>query len=79
MKENIYKNTLKRIEKIEEKFASFENFVKTSTNFDGKHKMKIEEDYLKNFQKLKEIYDDLKGLETIELLDAQRRFDGRFD
>ena len=79
MKENIYKNTLKRIEEIEEKFASFENFVKTSTNFDTKHKMKIEEDYLKNFQKLKEIYDDLKGLETIELLDAQRRFDGRFD
>lgn len=79
MKENIYKNTLKRIEEIEEKFESFENFVKTSTNFDPKHKMKIEEDYLKNFQKLKEIYDDLKGLETIELLDAQRRFDGRFD
>ena len=79
MKENIYKNTLNRIEEIEEIFESFENFVKTSTNFDTKHKMKIEEDYLKNFQKLKEIYDDLKGLETIELLDAQRRFDGRFD
>ena len=67
------------IEEIEEKFESFENFVKTSTNFDGKHKMKIEGDYLKNFQLLGGVYDDLKSFETIELMDAQRRFDGRFD
>lgn len=79
MKENLYKNILNRIEEIEEKFESFENFVKTSTNFDAKHKMKIEDEYLKNFQLLNDVYDDLKDLETIELLDAQRRFDGRFD
>lgn len=79
MTENVYKKTLKRIEKIEEKFASFENFVKTSTNFDTKHKMKIEEDYLKNFHLLNDVYGDLRDLENIELLDAQRRFDGRFD
>ena len=79
MTEKDYEKTLKRIGKIEEKFGSFENFVKTSTNFDTKHKMKIEEDYLKNFQMLNEVYEDLKSLETIELLDAQRRFDGRFD
>ena len=79
MKENLYKNTLNRIEEIEEKYERFENFVKTSTNYDTKHKMKIEDDYLENFQLLNDVYDDLKGLETIELLDAQRRFDGRFD
>ena len=79
MRENVYKKTLKRIEKIEENFESFESFVKTSTNFDGKHKMKIEDDYIKNFQLLNDVYDELRDFETIELLDAQRRFDGRFD
>lgn len=79
MRENVYKKTLKRIEKIEENFESFESFVKTSTNFDGKHKMKIEDDYIKNFQLLNDVYDELRDFETIELLDARRRFDGEFD
>ncbi|MGN1200703.1 MAG: hypothetical protein ACI4R8_00360 [Candidatus Caccovivens sp.] len=82
MKENVYRKSLKRIEKIENEHGSFENFVITSTNLNDEHRMRMEGVSLSDFQDMEQVYQDLHDLELADLFDENffvGRFNGKFD
>lgn len=73
---------LKRIKKIEELYGSLENYVVNSTNFEGQHRMKIEEIYSSLGSEMEQVYQDLLDLELADLLDFQNLIGevyGKFD
>ena len=65
---------LSKVEEIEKKYGSLENFVILSTYPSKKHKLKLEEKYSLNIKELSAVYEDLKDLETVDLLDYKNLF-----
>lgn len=77
MEKDVYQGLIDRVEEIEKRYLSIEDFVKSTTNFEDKHRLRIE-DISSHIQELQEIYDEFSELEIAELLDYQNLY-GRFD
>ncbi len=78
MDKNVYRKSLKRIKKLEKQHGNLENYAKVSTNFDDKHRLKIEEDYSSIYQEMTQVYNEFSDMELADLLDYQNLV-GRFD
>lgn len=81
MQEKTYKQLKKRVEDIEKKYQSLENFVLNSTKLTDEHKMRMEEDYSLIFKEIEQVYQELSDLELADLLDFENligRSDGKF-
>ncbi len=79
MEKNVYRRQMKRIKKIEKAHGSLENYAKSSTNLDEKHRLRIDEDYSSVYQEMASVYDEFSDMERADLLDYQNivgRFDG---
>ena len=76
MEENVYRLLIERVEMLEKEYGSLENFVKSTTNLDDEHRLRIEEVY--DFQSLQSAYMQLRELEIADLIDYQNLY-GRFD
>ena len=76
MEENVYRLLLERVELLEKKHGSLENFVKSTTNLNDEHRLRIEE--ICDFNNLQVAYEELRELEIADLLDYQNLY-GRFD
>ncbi len=71
MKKNVFRNTEKRVKKIEESWTNLEDFVIFSTFGTEKHTMKIEEENFSD-SRLKAAYENLRDLEYADLVDFQK-------
>lgn len=81
MQEKTYKQLKKRVEDIEKKYQSLENFVLNSTKLTDEHKMRMEEDYSFILKEIEQVYQELSDLELADLLDFENligRSDGKF-
>ncbi len=78
MDENVYRGLLERVEEIEKTHRSLENFVKSTTNLNDEHRLRIEEDFSSTFQDMSQVYNEIQELELADLLDFQKIY-GRFD
>lgn len=81
MQEKTYKQLKKRVEDIEKKYQSLENFVLNSTKLTDEHKIRMEEDYSFIFKEIEQVYQELSDLELADLLDFENligRSDGKF-
>ncbi len=81
MKENVFLELEKRVEKIEKEYGSLENFVVNSTITDEKHRMRMEGVNPSLYKEMSLVYQDLFDLELADLFDFQKlagSFDGEF-
>lgn len=81
MKENVFLELEKRVEKIEKEYGSLENFVVNSTITDEKHRMRMEGENPSLYKEMSLVYQDLFDLELADLFDFQKlagSFDGEF-
>ncbi len=81
MEKYVFTDLLDKVEKIEEKYGSLENFAKISTNCSEKHTMKMKEDFSSKYNDMSVVYQELYDLELADLFDFQNfigRFDGEF-
>lgn len=76
MEENVYRLLIEKVEALEKKHGNLENFVKSTTNLNDEHRLRIEE--VEDFDKLQVAYEQLRELEIADLLDYQNLY-GRFD
>lgn len=65
---NVFRDIEEKVEIIEKKFGSLENFVISTTIPLEKHKLKMREN---SFKEMVSVYKDLEKLETCDLLDFQ--------
>lgn len=78
MKENVFRQTIKKVEEIEKTHGSLENYVIASTFGGEGHRMRMEEDYSSISPLMTQVYQDLYLLELADLYDWQN-FVGGFD
>lgn len=71
MENDVFFQLKKRIDEIEKKYTSLEDFVILSTNWDEEHTLRMEE-YASIFQELEEVYQEFSELSLVDLLDYKR-------
>ncbi len=74
MEKDVYRNLLRKIKKIEEKYGQLSDYVVGLTILDDKHNMIMEEQYSSYLAEADSVYRELAELELADLLDFQKFF-----
>lgn len=72
MERDVFRKLEEKIDEIERRYGSLENFILLTTNLDEEHTLRMEEDYSSTFQELEKVYQEFKELDLVDLLDYRR-------